>query len=69
MTGGRIEGEVAIRAIGSRLDLAAVDVEGSEAAVRAPKSSYVVFSLCRVRSPHTQGELHDFYTVTEKNPL
>ncbi len=69
ITGGRIDGEVAIRAIGSRLDLAAVDVEGSEAAVKAPKSSYVVFSLCRVRSPHTQGELHDFYTVTEKNPL
>jgi len=69
MTGGRIEGEVAIRASGSRLDLAAVDVEGSEAALKAPKNSYVVFSLCRVRSPHTRGELHDFYTVTEKKPL
>lgn len=69
MTGGRIEGDVAITALGSRLDLAAVEVEGREAAVTAPKKSYVVFSLSRVRSPHTRGELHDFYTVTAKNPL
>lgn len=69
MTGGSIEGDVAIAALGSRLDLAAVEVEGREAAMTAPKRSYVVFSLSRVRSPHTQGELHDFYTVTAKDPL
>lgn len=70
MTGGRIEGDVAISALASRLDLAAVEVEGREAAVTAgEKRSYVVFSLCRVRSPHTRGEQHGFYTVTEKNPL
>ena len=68
-TGGRIEGNVAITASASRLDLAAVEVEGREAAVTASEKSYVVFSLCRVRSPITRGELHDFYTVTEKNPL
>jgi hypothetical protein len=44
-------------------------VDGREAAVTAPKKSYVVFSLSRVRSPRTQGELHDFYTVTGKSPL
>ena len=69
MTGGRIEGNVAITALASRLDLAAVEVEGREAAVTAPQTSYVVFSLCRVRSPRTRGDLHDFYTVTENNPL
>jgi pimeloyl-ACP methyl ester carboxylesterase len=69
MTGGSIEGGVAITAVGSRLDLAAVDIEGSGAAVTAPKRSYVVLSLCRVRSPHTQGEVHEFFTVTAKNPL
>jgi pimeloyl-ACP methyl ester carboxylesterase len=69
MTGGRIEGKVAITALASRLDLAAVEVEGREAAVTAPQRSYVVFSLCRVRSPRTQGEVHDFYAVTESNPL
>ena len=69
MTGGRVEGDVAITASGSRLDLAAVEVDGREAAVTAPLRSDVVFSLCRVRSPRTQGEVHEFYTVTAKNPL
>lgn len=69
MTGGRVEGNVAITASASRLDLAAVEVEGREAAVTAPLRSYVVFSLCRVRSPRTQGEVHEFYAVTAKNPL
>jgi hypothetical protein len=69
MTGGRVEGNVAITASASRLDLAAVEVEGREAAVTAPLGSYVVFSLCRVRSPRTRGEVHEFYAVTAKNPL
>src|SRR5258706_515193 len=69
MTGGRIEGNVAITASGSRLDLAAVEVEGREAAVTARQRSYVVFSLCPVRSPRTRGDVHDFYAVTENNPL
>jgi pimeloyl-ACP methyl ester carboxylesterase len=69
MTGGRIEGDVAITAIDSRLDLAAIEVEGRTAAVTAPQQSYVAFSLSRVQSPHSQGELHDFYTVTPKTPL
>jgi hypothetical protein len=69
MTGGRIEGDVAIEATESRLDLAAIEVEGRNAAVTAPKRSYVAFSLSRVQSPHTRGEVHDFYTVTPKNPL
>ena len=69
MTGGRVEGDVAITASASRLDLAAVEVEGREAAVIAPLRSYVVFSLCPVRSPRTRGEVHEFYAVTAKNPL
>ena len=69
MTGGRVEGNVAITASASRLDLAAVEVEGRDAAVTAPLRSYVVFSLCRVRSPRMQGEVHEFYAVTAKNPL
>jgi pimeloyl-ACP methyl ester carboxylesterase len=68
LTGGRIEGDVAISAYSSRLDLAAVDVEGREAAVKAARRSYVVFSLSRLSSPYTQGEVHDFYTVTDTSP-
>jgi pimeloyl-ACP methyl ester carboxylesterase len=69
MTGGRIEGDTAISALSSRLDLAAVEVEGREAAVASQKRSYVVFSLSRLKSPHTKGEVHGFYAVTGKNPL
>ena len=69
MTGGRVEGNVAITVSASRFDLAAVEVEGREAAVTATLRSYVVFSLCRVHSPRTRGEVHEFYAVTAKNPL
>jgi len=82
VTGGRIEGEVAIMASGSRLDLAAVEVRGHKAAVKAgvqaeegreaataPQRSSVVFSLSVVRSPTTRGELHDFYSITPESPL
>jgi len=68
MTGGQVSGNVAISVYASRLDLAAVDVEGSEAAVKAARRSYVVFSMSRLKSPFTDGEVHDFYTVTDRNP-
>jgi len=82
VTGGRIEGDVAILTSGSRLDLAAVEVQGRKAAVKAgvqaeegrkaaavPQRSSVVLSLSRVRSPTTRGELHDFYSITPESPL
>jgi hypothetical protein len=79
VTGGRIEGDVAIGVAASRLDLAAVQVDGRTAAVRAeersaqdgkaPQESSVVFSFSQVRSPMTRGELHDVYIVTRENPL
>jgi len=69
VTGGGIEGDVAIRASGSRLDLAGVKIEGREAALSAEQPSSVVFSLCRVRSPRTQGERHEALWMTADNPL
>ena len=69
VTGGRIEGDTAIRADASRIDLAAVEVKGSSAAVTAARRSNVVFSLSRVDSPRTHAELHDFYAIAPKNPL
>lgn len=68
-TGGRIEGEVAITALESRIDLAAVEVQGSKAAVSSPTRTFVVFSFSRVRSPNTQGDVHAFFTVTPAHPL
>jgi pimeloyl-ACP methyl ester carboxylesterase len=69
MTGGRIKGEVAIMASGSRLDLAGVEVLGRTAAMQAPEPSTVVFSICHVRSPYTNGDVHGYYAVVEDNPL
>lgn len=65
----RIDAEVAIEAHASRLDLAAVELVGRRAAIRAPMRSYVVFSFSRVTSPHVQGNLHDFFTLGPENPL
>jgi len=68
MTRGQIAGDVAISVYGSRLDLAAVEVEGRDAAVKGTRRSYVVFSMSRLKSPYTDGEVHDFLTVTDRNP-
>jgi pimeloyl-ACP methyl ester carboxylesterase len=68
-TGVRFEGEVAVRASASRLDLAAVEVRGRKAAVSAPVTSFVVFSLSRVHSPNLRGDVHAFFTVTPDSPL
>jgi hypothetical protein len=69
VTGGRIEGGVAIRADASRLDLAGVQLEGRAAAVSAEQPSWVVLSLSRVRSPRSQGVLHNAWWVTADKPL
>lgn len=68
-TGVRFEGEVAITARDSRLDLAAVELIGARAAVTAPIRSYVVLSFSRVDSPHARGDVHAFFTVGPENPL
>jgi pimeloyl-ACP methyl ester carboxylesterase len=68
-TGARFEGEVAVQASASRLDFAAVELRGSKAAVSAPVTSFVVFSLSRVHSPNLRGEVHAFFTVTPDSPL
>jgi hypothetical protein len=68
-TGVRFEGEVAVTAQASRLDLADVELEGSHAAILAPARSHVVVSFSRVRSPNVQGVLHDFFTFGPENPL
>jgi hypothetical protein len=75
-TGGRIVGDVAVVTAGSRLDFAAVEIEGREAAMRAERAdggaslpSTAVLSLCHVTSPRTRGELRDVYTITGETPL
>jgi pimeloyl-ACP methyl ester carboxylesterase len=74
MTNGRIRGPVAITLLASRLDLAGVQVEGRDAAVQAQDSgpaavSSVVFSISRVRSPHTDAAMHGYFAVAGGKPL
>jgi len=59
MTNGKITGDIAIESMLSRLDLAGVYLKGTQDAVRG-ESSKLTFSLCRVKSPHMDGPLHDF---------
>ena len=74
MTNGRIRGPVAISLLASRLDLAGVQVEGRRAAVEgldggAAIVSSVVFSISRVRSPHTDAAMHGYFAVASGKPL
>ncbi len=69
MTVVKLEGEVALRTARSRLDLAAVDLDGRTAAVTAVSNSKAVFSLCRARSPHHNGDLHGYRALTPESQL
>jgi pimeloyl-ACP methyl ester carboxylesterase len=69
MTGGRIEGGVAVYALDSQLDLAGIEVVARRAAVQAGAASSVVFSISRLDSPHTRGDVHGYYHVAPGKPL
>lgn len=59
VTNGEISGGIAINAAGSRLDLAGVRLNGTQAAVRGMNSK-IIFSVSQVSSPHKTGPLHVF---------
>lgn len=59
ITNGDISGEIAISAVDSRLDLAGVRLNGTQAAVKGVNSKFI-FSVSRVTSPHKTGNLHIF---------
>lgn len=69
LTAVEIVGDVAIQADRSRLDLAAVDLRGESAAIRANQDSSVLFSVCRVHSPYWLGDLHGLREVTAERPM
>jgi pimeloyl-ACP methyl ester carboxylesterase len=69
MTAVTLQGNVALRVARSRLDLAAVDLDGREAAVTTVSNSKAVFSLCQARSPHHAGGLHGYQTLTPQSRL
>ena len=65
ITNGDISGEIAIKAMGSRLDLAGVHLSGTQAAVKGLNSKFV-FSVSQVSSPHTKGNLHAFKNMEDE---
>ena len=69
ITSSVIEGKVAITALEAHLDIAGSRIIGTEAALVAPFSSEVLFSLSWVQSPHFHGNLHELRTVVPGKPL
>jgi pimeloyl-ACP methyl ester carboxylesterase len=69
MTSGRIEGETAIYALKSRIDLAGVTVSGKQAAMVAGSDSWVVFSIGRIESPNRNGPVQGYFRVVPGKPL
>jgi pimeloyl-ACP methyl ester carboxylesterase len=69
MTGGRIEGDVAIVARDSRFDLAGIEIDARQRVMESQDASQVVFSISRVRSPALNGAVHNYYIVTPEKPL
>jgi pimeloyl-ACP methyl ester carboxylesterase len=64
-----ISGEIAIKAARSRLDLAAVRIQGRSAAIIAPQASNIIFSVSTLASPHRNGPVHTFLRVGPGSPL
>lgn len=64
ITNGTISGVIALTATRSRLDLAGVYLNGSQDAVKAVGSK-LVFSVCRVHSPHSDGALHVYKKMND----
>jgi len=69
ITSSQIEGKVAITALKSHLDIAGSRIIGTEAALVAPLKSEALFSVSRVQSPHSYGNLHGLRSVAPGNPL
>ncbi len=69
ITSSVIEGRVAITAIAAHLDIAGSRIIGKDAALEAPLTSEILFSLTRVQSPRFQGNLHERRVVTPETTL
>ncbi|HID81592.1 MAG TPA: alpha/beta hydrolase [Chromatiales bacterium] len=57
ITAGSIEGDTAIAAYDSRLDIAGTRLTGRDAVIKAPVESTAIFSLGRINSPLYQGNV------------
>lgn len=70
VTAGSIEGDTAIAAYDSRLDIAGTHLTGRDAVIKAPTESTVVFSLSRINSPLYRGNvIHGMKVISPGNPI
>ena len=69
LTNSRIEANIALLVDDARVDLANVELVGREHAVRSLSESNLVFSLCRIRSPHGSGTMHGAFEFNEGSKL
>ena len=65
-TASRFDGGIAIAASRSRFDLAGVTLQGTEAAIRADRTSKFIFSVCRLADPARVEYLHGFRVLTRE---
>ncbi|ADH85298.1 alpha/beta fold hydrolase [Desulfurivibrio alkaliphilus] len=68
-TGLRVEGETALVASGSRLDLAGVELVGHDTAALAEAPSLLLFSVSRSESSHGRYFLHGEHRLLPDAPL
>ncbi|MCG8383227.1 MAG: alpha/beta hydrolase [Gammaproteobacteria bacterium] len=69
-TAGTVEGDIAIKAYQSQLDIAGTLIIGKTAAITAPVESTALFSLGRIDSPHQPGQImHGQTVITPHKPL
>ena len=69
ITSSVIEGRIAITAIAAHLDIAGSRIVGKEAALKAPRTSEVLFSITQIQSPRFHGTLHERRIVTPESAL
>ena len=69
ITASKISGETAIYASASRLDLAAVSLNGTEFVINGNAKSSIVFSVSNIHSKYESRDIHEFLKVDRKTPL
>ena len=68
-TGLKINASVALAAADSRLDLAGVQLTGRRAAITTDSRATLLFSVCRITSPHGCGTIHGLRELTAGEEL
>lgn len=69
MTNATVAGKVGIKASGSKLDLAGVDISASTAGVETDNSATLICSLCEFNVPTIHGSVHGLYSLKPGHQL